>query len=400
VSLAFREALPADLDRLVEVHQSAFPDPRGVESRKRNFAHNPLGELHDLLVVEMGGQIVGHGFLFPLRAWFGGAAVKVGGVATVGVAPEARRAGVGRALLEALHARASEREDAITLLYPFRAGFYASLGYASVSPYRSLVVAPDAVPGAWRDPGWGLPRAVSGADRDGLVRLHQEEAARRTGWITRPEPLWDKRLLDEGRRWFVVERHGRMVGYIGWVLSQAEPHAPITLTIDEMAASDDKARMRLYALAADQGDQVSTIELDAAEDDPLPRAFVDPDRGRAGTHRIEHPLGSLVSGPMVRILDVDRAMEARGYLADGSLDVEVGDRAVHVEVANGRASVLPRRGGPWIRTERAALAAVLYGGLAPSDGARLGWLTADEPSTLALADRLFGLPRFFAQDSF
>ena len=87
---SFRPATEDDLERLVEIHLGAFPDPRSNEARLRNFARNPLGTLSDLWVLVEGGVLVAHAFLFPLEAWFGGRRVAVGGIATVGVAPEAR----------------------------------------------------------------------------------------------------------------------------------------------------------------------------------------------------------------------------------------------------------------------------------------------------------------------
>jgi predicted acetyltransferase len=399
MSLTFREATEADLDRLVEIHQSAFPDGRGFEARIRNFAHNPLGSLHDLVVAEEGGRLVGHGFLFSLEAWFGGARVRIGGVASLGVAPEARRTGVGRAILAQLHDRARDLHQAMTLLYPFRSRFYMREGYSLVSPYVALEVAPGAIPTAWRNRP-GVIRAATGDDRDALREIHEAEALRRTGWIARPLALWERRLLDERRRWFVLDRDGRSVGYIAWTLAQIEPHAPVEMTVDELAGLDDEARLRLLAFASDQKDQVSTVRLDVAADDPLTVALVDPDQDRRGTERIEHPLGTLAGAAMVRLVDLTAAIEGRGYAGEGSLDLELPDRVVHVEVDGGRGRLLPARGGRLIRVDPPTLAAVLYGSLAPSAAARLGWLWADDPATLRHADTLFRLPAFFTPDSF
>ena len=71
-------------------HTAAFPDARGVPARRRNFTANPLGTLDDLHVVVEDGRIVAHAFLFALGVFFGGKVVPTGGIASVGVAPEAR----------------------------------------------------------------------------------------------------------------------------------------------------------------------------------------------------------------------------------------------------------------------------------------------------------------------
>src|SRR5262245_50331513 len=131
--MRFRKAKEEDLDRLVDIHLAAYPDPRSVAARQRNFTHNPFGGLEHLIVAEAAGSIVGHAFLFPFRAWFGGRLVKMGGVASVGVAPEARGRGVATALMTQLHVLSDRRGDALTMLYAFRHGFYARLGYTTTS---------------------------------------------------------------------------------------------------------------------------------------------------------------------------------------------------------------------------------------------------------------------------
>ena len=81
----------------------------------------------NLYVLVEDETVLAHAFLFPLEAWFGGARVRIGGIATVGVAPEARGRGLGSRLVEHLHELSLERGDALTVLYPFRQAFYARL---------------------------------------------------------------------------------------------------------------------------------------------------------------------------------------------------------------------------------------------------------------------------------
>jgi predicted acetyltransferase len=412
--LAFRRAREADLDRLADIHMSAYPDERGPEARRRNFVHNALGGLDDLWVVEAQGGPEGpsgHAFLLSLEAWFGGVRVPVGGVASVGVAPEARGHGLARALLEHLHAESKERGDAATLLYAFRQGFYAPEGYAPVTPSRRLALSPRSIPRAWAhdEPGC-VVHAASGADRTGLERVYEQVAALQTGWIARSARFWERKLSHERRHWFVLDRRGSVAGYVAWTLAQDEPHAATTLVVQELVALDDDGRRRLLGLVGSQRDQVTEIQIDVDARDPLDRALVDLDRERWGTESLEHCLGALVGGPMVRVADVTRAFEARGYPRDGELDIVVDDStgdaagssvpALHLEARGGRGRVGLARGGPSIRLGRAALGAVLYGGLLPSEGARLRWVFADEPSTLRRADALLELPPFFSIDSF
>ena len=377
MTLSFRGATDADLDRLLEIHVSAFPDPRRMEARRRNFSHNPLGSLADLVVAEREGAIVAHAFVFPLESWFGGVRVRLGGVASLGVAPESRGVGIGRALLSELEARALARGDAITLLYPFREGFYVRAGYASVASFRRFLVAPRAIPRSWGhgQGAAGRIRPASGDDREGLVRAYEQEALHRTGWIARPAALWEKILVNERRRWFVLEHHGRVDGYVAWTLEQDEPHAAVGLVVEELVGGDD-ARMRLLGLAAAQRDEVREIQLDLADDDPIQRAFVDVDRDRWGDARGAHALGTILAGPMVRILDVRSAIEARGYLEDGDLELVVD--AKPADPLRGS-----KRAGPRERTARRAAAPPRPNGL----GLRSLWFPPAERGRETRLDR-------------
>jgi predicted acetyltransferase len=402
-AFSFRAAADADLDRLVAIHTSAFPDPRGHEPRAKNFRMNKLGALSDLrvAVAERGGEIVAHALVFPLEAWFGGARVKVGGVASVGVAPEARGEGVGGALLAHLHEIARARGDAVSILFAFRQGFYAKHGYAPVTPSRKLRVHPASIPSAWRKLGAGETlRAATGDDRDRIVGAYDEVAARSTGWLARPRALWDAMLLDERREITVLRRGADVAGYVAWTLDQPEYHASIRLTVHELVAKDDAARRALFGCIGAQKDQIAEVEMDVDACDPIDRALTDADRAHNGTAALEHCIGAIASGPMVRVLDVDRAITARGYANAGAIDLAIdGGKLRRVEIARGRASILPSHGGPSLRLDSRALAALLYGALSAIDAARLGWLEGDA-GALALATSLFALPPYFTLDAF
>ena len=405
--LEFRNAREDDLDRLVDIHSSAFPDPRSAEPRRRNFVANPLGPLDTLRVATAGDVIVAHAFLFAFDVWFGGRAVRVGAIASVGVAPEARGRGIGAALVADLHDQALARGAAITLLYPFRQGFYARHGYAAVTPSRRIVTHPGAFPAAWARGGALTLRAANGLDRDAIIEAYERAAARSTGWLSRPSALWTRHLANERRVWIAAidpahgEKGGKLVGYVSWSLVQSEAHAITHLVVHELVAEDDPVRRALLGAIAAQRDQVHAVEIEVDADDPLDRALIDADRALFGTAKVEHVLGVLAGGPMVRIADLRRAIEARGYRHDGELDVTVdGEAELHVSIHGGRATVGEACGGAGIAVDGASFAAILYGALAPRDAARLGLLRATDDAALAHADACLALAPYLAIDSF
>ena len=397
--LRFRPATAEDLDRILELHFAAFTDERSATERRRNFTAHPLGNLTDFVLALRGEDIVAQAFLFPLEAWFGGRAVRVGAIASLATAPEVRGQGIATALLQHLHVTADVRGDALTMLYAFRQRFYARLGYGSSSSRKRLAIEPSAIPASWRALARERVRRARGEDKDLMKRAYVRASSRASGWLTRTDGFWDRHLSRERRQFLVADS-----GYVAFQLRQVEAHAATTLTVDELVADDDVTRRALLGSLGAMRDQVAEIELEVDANDPLELALVDSDGRRFGTDAVEHDLGTIVGGPMLRIEDVSRAIEARGYFADGALDVVVQgageELAVSVGVRDGRAEVAAALGAAAaLRTTRAVLASVLYGGLRPSDAARLGLLDADA-RTLARADAIFALPPLAPVDPF
>jgi predicted acetyltransferase len=356
-ALTFRTATESDLDRLVEIHTSAFPDPRGHSERRRNFIANPLGPLDALWVAVDHGEIVAHAFLFSLRKWLAGAAVDVAAIASVGVAPEARGRGVAASLLQHLHAKGDAQKASVTMLYAFRQGFYARHGYAPVTPSRLLRIHPASIPSAWREERGIALRGARKGDRVAIVDAYTRAARLSHGWLARPEALWDRAFADERRVWTLAARGKKVVGYAAWSLVQSQAHAETRMRVHDVATDDDQARRALFGAIGAQRDQVTEIEVEVDARDPLDRALLDADRARFGTQTIEHAIGEVSAGPMVRLVDVARAISARRYPTDGSIDVVVDDRpALRVTVAKGRAktSIAERPRAPLTLSRAAA----------------------------------------------
>lgn len=404
MTISFRRASDDDVERLLEVHFAAFPDPRGSEERKRNFALNPWGELGDLVVAERDGAILAHAFLFSLEAWFGGNPVKIGAIASVGVAPEARGQGVFSALMAQLHRAADARHAAITLLYAFRQGIYAREGYAATTPRRTRAFAPSAIPADWVVKG--RARRPLGRDRDAIIAAYERAAARESGWLVRPTRLWDRLFTRERRQLVVVDGPDRIAGYVAFVLSQPEPHARTSLVVDELVAEDDATLRTLYGFLRTMGTQVHEICQEVRIDDPLDAALVDADRFRHGTEDVEHELGVVVGGPMVRIEDPAKAVEARGYRRDADVSFDLvltddapGPSAIAVDIRGGAAVVSAARGGPSVQATRRGLAALLYGGFRLGELAATGLVTAS-PGMIAKIEPILAIPPLWPLDPF
>src|SRR5262249_29168597 len=106
-----------------------------------------------------------------------------------------------------------------------------------------------------------------------------------------------------------------------------------------------------------------------------------------------------------RVIDAVRALEARGYPSDGSLEIALDGTPtiLRLDVERRRAVVSKykrRSEHHTLQMNRRTLAAIAYGALPPSDAARIGWLRTEDPSCLIDADRLLRLRPYFSTDPF
>jgi predicted acetyltransferase len=398
MGFAFRQARAEDIERLVEIHAAAYPDGRRRDARVTKFTANPLGTLDDLWVAaNERGALVAHAFLFPLKAWFGGRQVAVGGVASVAVSPESRGLGVASALLERVCQVSRERGDALVMLYPFRQGFYRRLGFAPTSRSRLLRVAPSGLP---RLRGDLAVRAAVGEDRGAMLECWGAAARSGTGRLARSVHAWDARLADETLSWLVVEGGGGVEGYIAWSITRSDD-AETTLDVGEMVARSDRGTRAIWAAIAAQRDQVQRVEVEIADDDPIVWTLEDAEApARGAPYEAWHPIGEVVAGPMIRLTEASRALEARGWLRDGELNVEVDGQRLHLTTLAGVGAVTPTNAAPDVCTDARTFASVVLGGLAVADAARLGRIVAPSAAAIAAAGAMLDLRPFFSPDRF
>ncbi|MFO0675042.1 MAG: GNAT family N-acetyltransferase [Polyangiaceae bacterium] len=400
--LTFRPARPSDLDALLEIHLAAFPDPRGLEARRRNFVDNPLGSFDDLHVAAEDDVPVAHAFAFPLTTHYGGRPVRTLGIASVGVAPHARGVGVAKALLQHLHEFGRARHDAIAMLYAFRQGFYARVGYAAASSRKRLVFAPAAIPRSFVTGDFRM-RPATFADRGALESLFAEMLDRVSGRFTRDSRAWDRRLLDERRLFALADDGTSPKGYVAYSLVQTEAHAETTLVVEELVATSDASERALLGFLRNFRDQATSVTLEIDERSPLDRLLVDAARHRHGTESFEHTVGAIGAGPMVHVLDAEAALSARGYLADGTLDFVVDGRRFGLVVERGRGRVTSgdasSAGSSALAMDGPTFSAITFGSLAVRDAARFG-LVQGPVGILPEADRILGLPPVHALETF
>jgi predicted acetyltransferase len=223
-----------------------------------------------------------------------------------------------------------------------------------------------------------------------LEEVYDRYRRTQPGALSRPHRWWALRAgqppISPAPRYVAVHRDADGVpdGYASYSIESG------TLTVDETITADDAVFTALarFVLGHDLVSQV--VFQHVPPDHPLRRQFAD---FRAGE----------VSGDMdwlwVRLLDVPRALTARGWFTDGELVLDVEDPFLGehgrylLTVRDGKADCVPTDREPDLSLDIGDLGSVYLGGTAPSTLVRAGHIRAHRPGAATLADALFRADR-------
>ena len=337
-----------------------------------------------------GKLAAGLGYL-PMGQWFGGRVVPSMGITAVGVAPEYRGAGVGSRMLKLMLEEMHRDGWALSSLYPATVEYYRRVGYERAGHYIQYELAVDAI-----DTGDRELEVVPVAEGDlgAMKALYEHKARVSAGVLERPDMLWTRRPTTPEQREhrYIVARDGEPEGYV--VFRQGSRSEP--LRVHDVCVLTRQAARRVLALFAAFRSMVETVAWAGGPLDPLVYALQEP---VVGTARMRVQRGVSLDW-MLRIVDVRKALEARGYppgleaelhfdLEDDMLPENAG--RVVLAVAGGRGEV--REGGEGrIRMHVRDLAAVYTGFASPFEQAVLGQVSGSTED-MALAGAVFGGPR-------
>ncbi|MFE2062161.1 GNAT family N-acetyltransferase [Streptomyces sp. NPDC059467] len=354
-----------------------------------------------LLAVAEDGRPVGTAGAYSFELTLpGGIPVPVPGVTAVGVLPSHRRRGVARAMMRHQLTELRARGEILSVLLASEALIYRRFGYGPATYTRRLTVPRHRAAPA-------LPRAHGTADADasatGTVEvLRRAECAEileevydryrraQPGALSRPHRWWALRAgqppISPAPRYIAVHRDADGVpdGYAGYSLESG------TLTVDETIATDDAGYTALARFLLEHDLVTQVVFKHVAPDHPLHWQLAD--------YRAAE-----VSGDMdwlwVRLLDVPRALTARGWFTDGELVLDVDDPFLGehdrylLTVRDGKADCVPTDRAPDLSLDISDLGSVYLGGTAPSTLVRAGHITAHHPHAATRADALFRAER-------
>jgi predicted acetyltransferase len=334
VPVDFRQAETSDIRAVAELWVHSFPGPHSLEDRMRVLeTGGRYGGIETAMVAEENGRLAAALKLTPFTQFIAGAALPMMGLAAVGVAPWARRRGVGIAVCTHALDVARRRGDVVSALYPFRPAFYHRLGWGLVGQLHTYRFMPEQLP----DRGDPRVRLATTDDHEAIAACYDRVARASNGMIERDGLIWKQRFDGGMKHAYVTE--GTVDGYMIVRYGRASSADRRPLRIIELVAEHDDTCGRLLGWISRQRDLWRRIIYDAMPGEHFGLRLLDPrPPGFAPARWLWASVATVIRGPMLRILDVRRALELRAHWpahAPCSFDLVVDD------------SQLPSNAGPW-----------------------------------------------------
>ncbi|MCA9571623.1 MAG: GNAT family N-acetyltransferase [Myxococcales bacterium] len=302
---------------------------------------SPTARIHDWLEgaglehvwVVATDQVAGCLLEIPMGMAVGGRYVPLLGVAGVAVRPEVRGRGVAKAMMAGWLAEAA-RTGTLSGLYASTRTLYRSVGYGLAGTAHRARMDTGALRGT-PVPGW---RPVRAADWSRIQDRYRELAVHRAGRLDRGPYIWGRVRgpEDAPHDAWCLEQDGRLAAWI--VLKTTRTDGLwMHLEVKDFGADGPEAHRAVLAFLGSFASMTRTLELPCGPSEPLLDLLPE----LVYTQTLLEPW-------MLRILDVPRALEGRGWPAwlSTTLDLWIRDPVLpsnagryQVALEGGRASV-------------------------------------------------------------
>ena len=368
---------PKEVKQFASLLTQAFISPSNVE----DVYIQRLG-IENFRMIRQHGKLVGGLAMIPMGQWFGGRRVAMTGIASVAIAPERRGSGGAIALMRRTLKDLYAKGVAISALYPAAQSLYRKVGYEQAGSYC----------------GWQIPASqiqvresplsiepVS-LDSKALNHLYQQQAQRNNGCLDRHPSLWRGILEPTDQDPLYAYQLGpadQPQGYV--VFNQIRTATGKILNVRDWAALTAAAGRSLWSFLAGHRSMIKQIHWCGSAIDSLTLLLPE-----------QTFQSRFIERWMLRIIDVQRALESRGYPPEleAELHLAVQDDLLTentgkfiLSVSQGQGQV--QRGGRGdIMLDIRGLGP-LYTGLFSAQQLQLAGQLTGEGTALAIAAQLF-----------
>lgn len=386
--LTYRNMTEADEPRVALMMTQAFSGPieagqRWISfsgrDRYRVMARGDSPPEASLLIADIGQH-------------FGGRAVSMEGVAGVAVAPEARGRGVGAQMMREMLRDMHLRGVALSTLYPATQVLYRRVGYEHAG-FSNVVRLNAASIGASRADREMSVRAVTAEDWPRIEAAYAEAYVHVNGSLQRRGYIWDRVRTWRGDKThaFIMEENGRVEGAVALLQrpDATDPTGRHELFCTAMHGFSERGMRRVMAFLQDYSSMATDVVFYCGPNHPI--FFLLPEQ-----RWYRQTVGETW---MTRIVDVQRALEQRGYPAglsarialdvhDDLIEPNTGVFTLEVSGTRGRVTRGVAAGMPTITLNVRDLVPIYSGLHTPMMMARFGRVRADAEA-LALAGTIF-----------
>ncbi|MEO0803361.1 MAG: GNAT family N-acetyltransferase [Cyanobacteria bacterium J06642_2] len=345
------------------------------------------------LLVRQGDMRAGGLVKIPMGQWFGEKRVPMTGIASVAIAPEYRGRGAALALMRHAVSKLYEDGVALSVLYPAVQTLYRRVGYEQGGSYCSWEIATESL----NLRGGDLSVRAVAVDDTALVRLYSRQAQARAGNLDRHRCIWQQKLVKAETEPLYAYIFGDCDREEGYVLYRQEttPNGAIA-SIEDWCVLTAAATQQFWSFWAAHRSQINQIRWHGSPLDDL--TMVLPEQ-RAKPRFSDRWL--------LRIIDVERALSARGYPLHITVELHLDIRDELIPSNNDRFILRVAGGGSEVQRGGTGALKLSVSGLAPmysgfrsaNQLCRLGFLEGDEEA-LAIATQLFAGPSPWMPDFF
>jgi predicted acetyltransferase len=389
-----------DFDAQMDLSQRAF----GIYSPQQKASWLHVARLRAAQGMFLGafvnGAPAGAAMLHDMRQYWVGRPVKMGGVASVKVAPEHRGRGIGRTLMTELLHRIAERGYPLSALYPATMPIYRSLGWELAGGRHKFSVPAGALRGltepdkAARGGGTGhqdVPvRRAAPADVATVINVMADShrAARDAGPLT-----WDE---GPAAQWLGREDlYSYLAGDDGFA---AYRWTGDDLWVERVHARTQETLRALWSVIASHSSTTDNVSGLTGPDDPF--WWLTRERDATITRR---------SMWMLRVVDAAAAIAARGFPpgVSASVPLEIHDQnrpansgRWQLNVADGTGTLTPNDGvpSPAPLTLGPRGVAALYAGTPVATLRLAGLASGGTPESAVELDAAFAATSFMLDD--
>ncbi|HJR19222.1 MAG TPA: GNAT family N-acetyltransferase [Actinomycetota bacterium] len=377
-------------DLVRTLHRRAFNIPADLGARL------PQPPAESVRVADAGGRLIGALRYHEIGHFFGGRSVPSAGIGGVVVEPEARGDRTAERLVVATLAELREKGSVISVLYPATVPVYRRCGYEYAAFRVNFKTQLRLLPRA----GGPQAEAWTDDDLDEIAEVYRSWASGRNGPVDRPSSWWTRVLenVEEGPVYRVcVREDGRITGYMVYTQEKRKDSDwEFDLDVRDLVWTTRTSIDALLTFAGRHRSNARDLLWVGPPQDAL--ADLLPEQDADYDHWFR---------PMLRLVDVPGAFEARGYqpALRAAVELTVDDAQLpanaggwRVETSDGSAKVSPANDAR-ARVDVGALAAIWAGFLSASDARRLGRLDASDDE-VAVLEEMFAGPLPWVNDWF